>query len=412
MRFWRRLADGQALAARFPEDNGSATEAEAQPASLWGARKHPHLMLWLIVVVCVSSLLGVYWAKNPAYNWDMLGYIAVALVDAGTPTSKIHDMTYASMNSIPKRARDALIEDGGYRSHVARDAERFMDELPFYSVKPLYPWLISLLYRAGAQLPMATVIVSAISYALIPILLFLWFSNFAPGAFAAPLACCLAVTPFLRHIAVLSTPDSTSVLIVLAALYLSLEKERHGAAAATLIFSILARPEDVIYAGSFFCYLAVTRKLSLWPFAASCLAALVLFFTLIRMSGYYGYKELIYSTFVNYDIDVKHFVSPFGLKDYALIYVDGLSNLFLHSNFGIFASLALGAVGITAVRRSWSDKYFHIVVLAGICAAARYAILPADYSRALLVPYMMVLIAFVAVCCSLAAARRDAPPRT
>jgi hypothetical protein len=138
-------------------------------------------MLWLIAVVCVSCFLGVYWAKRPAYNWDMLGYIAVALVDAGTPPSKIRDMTYASIDSVPKQARDVLIEDRGYNSHVAHDAERFIDELPFYSAKPLYPWLI-------AQLPTATVIVSAVSYALITILLFLWFSDFAPGAFAAPLA--------------------------------------------------------------------------------------------------------------------------------------------------------------------------------------------------------------------------------
>jgi hypothetical protein len=146
----------------------------------------------------------------------------------------------------------------------------------------------------------------------------------------------------------------------------------------------------------------------LWPFAASCLAALGLFFTLTHISGYYGYKELIYFAFVNYDIDLKHFVSPL-----ALIYLHGLSNLILHSDFGTFASLALGAVGITAVRRAWSDKYFHMVVLAGICAAARYAIYPAEHYRAFLVPYMMVLIAFVAACCGLAAAaRRGAPLRT
>jgi hypothetical protein len=195
----------------------------------------------------------------------MLGYIAVALADAGTPPSKIHDMTYASLDSVPKQARDELIEDGGYRSHVAHDAERFMDQLPFYSAKPLYPWLISLLYRAGVQLPTATVTVSTVSCALILILLFLWFSDFAPVAFAAALACCLAVTPFLTRVAVLSTPESISVLIVLAALYLSLEKERHGAATATFIFSILARPGNVIYAGGFFCYLAVTRKLCSGP---------------------------------------------------------------------------------------------------------------------------------------------------
>lgn len=355
--------------------------------------------------------MSAYWANRPAYNWDMLPYIALALLDAGTLPSKVHEITYASLDTVPAEARKELTEREGYRSHVARDAERFMDQLPLYWIKPVYPWLVSLLYRAGVQLPTATVVVSAASYALMLVLLFLWFCDLTAPAFAAALVACLAISPLLARVAALSTPDMLSVLVIVMALYLGIGRERHGLAAATLIFAILVRPENIIYAEGYFAYLVVARKWSLRPFALAGVAALALFFALTWISGYYGHRTSIYVTFIDYDIDVKHFVSPLGWNDYARIYAHGIGSLLLNpaNDFGLFAALALGTLGIAAVHRSWSNKYVHLLALAGLCAAARYAVLPGDFYRAFVAPYTMVLIAFIAVCCRFAVATVRSP---
>ncbi len=349
--------------------------------------------------------MGAYRATRPAYNWDMAAYIALALLDAGTPASQVHEITYASLATIPADAREQLTEQEGYRSHVARDAERFMDQLPLYRIKPVYPWLVSLLYRAGVQLPLATIIVSVVSYALILVVLFLWFCDLTAPAFAAALVACLAIAPLLAQLAALSTPDMLSALVIVTALYLGIARERQSLAAATLIFAILVRPENIIYAEGYFCYLALTRRWTPRLVAAVGIVVLTLFFAVTWFSGYYGHGTSMYVTFIDYDIDVKHFVSPLGWKDYSRIYWHGFASLILNpaSDFGMFAALALGTVGIAATRRCWSDRYVHLVTLAGLCATARYAILPGDFDRAFVPPYTMVLIAFVAMCSRFAA---------
>ncbi len=358
------------------------------------------LLPWLAFVTAVSFILAVYWAKRPIPNWDMVPYIAVALFDAGTPASQVHDLTYASLDAAPQKNRELLIEGNAWRLRVAHDAEQFLALLPFYSVKPLYPWLVSLEYRAGVLLPDATVIVSATSYALISILLFVWLLHLVPAGLAAVLACGVAVTPVLTRLAALSTPDALSVLIILTGLYLSFVKDRDGVAIAVLIFSITARPENLLYAVGLSLYLAFTRKVSRLTLAASCLAALALFITINKLSGDYDHATLFYYTYVDHNIDLRHFVSPLGWREYAQIYLKGLHEMIFDpaNYFSVVAPLALSTVVIVMIRGAWSDRYFHLLCLAGVCAVARYAVLPSDFWRAFAVPYLMTLIAFVAVC--------------
>ena len=119
----------------------------------------------------------------------------------------------------------------------------------------------------------------------------------------------------------------------------------------------------------------------------------------------------MYYTFVSFDIDVKHFISPLTMKDYVLIYIHGIDDMIFGrgNNFATTVALALGAIGITAARGAWQDKFFHMIVLAGICAAARFVILPQHFERAFSIPDIMVLIAFVYLCRALLEA---APPTT
>ena len=50
---------------------------------------------------------------------------------------------------------------------VANDLKIFADQLPFYTVKPVYPALMSLLYRVGVNPVTASIAISATAYAAI-----------------------------------------------------------------------------------------------------------------------------------------------------------------------------------------------------------------------------------------------------
>jgi hypothetical protein len=105
----------------------------------------------------------------------MVAYVAVALIDAGEPAETVHCKTYDIVAaSLPPDRFAELTQSSAYREAVAADAARFAAQLPFYEVKPVYPAMMSLLYRAGMNLVTASVVISAGSHAGICLLLYLW----------------------------------------------------------------------------------------------------------------------------------------------------------------------------------------------------------------------------------------------
>ena len=69
------------------------SEADGRP-NIKGRPERRQFLAGLLAIICISVFCGVYSEQRPAYNWDMLAYIAVALVDAGVPLSEVHDITY------------------------------------------------------------------------------------------------------------------------------------------------------------------------------------------------------------------------------------------------------------------------------------------------------------------------------
>ncbi len=355
----------------------------------------------LTAVILAATFFSIYYAQRPAYNWDMIAYMAVALIDSGVPEAEVHQKTYAALSDVPEAARKPLIEDGAYRVNVAKDPAKFLSELPFYSVKPLYPALMSVLYRAGVGLATASIVVSAAAYAGLCILFFVWFSRWAAVAVTAPLVVCIALTPFLTQIARVSTPDMLSTFLVLLGTYVVFEKERSGWGAAILILAITARPDCIIYLWWIFCYLLLIRRVSLLGFAAACAAAGLFYLGQTWFSGNYGWKILMYYTFVDYNMDFRNF-TPLALKDYLLIYIRGIDRLIFFSTeyFAIFAVMAWATLCLKFRGRIGQDQYLHLVGIAAACAVTRVMVLPYDYARALLPCYLMILIGFVQACCS------------
>src|SRR5947207_2784784 len=54
--------------------------------------------------------------------------------------------------------------DPAFRQTVAADSNSFLEQLPFYSVKPLYPELMAAVHRAGLSLVASGLAVSAAVY--------------------------------------------------------------------------------------------------------------------------------------------------------------------------------------------------------------------------------------------------------
>ena len=123
----------------------------------------------LAFLALVSVLFTNLWRVTPYYNWDIIGYVGVAYSFVEDKAELVHTKTYSEIKeNVPSSQYSLLIGQGSgsklYKSAVARNPENFVQQLPFYSVKPLYPTLMLLLKWLGIDLVSASVLISQTSY--------------------------------------------------------------------------------------------------------------------------------------------------------------------------------------------------------------------------------------------------------
>src|ERR1700721_855926 len=126
------------------------------------------ILPYLIYFLCLLPI-GVLSVKKPAYNWDMLAYMALVIRMEHRDINQIHAMTYDNAKqNIPPEAYLLLTGNtSSYRKRMAENAIDFYGNLPFYTVKPLYTGLTYLFYKMGFSLTFSTVLPSISAYFLI-----------------------------------------------------------------------------------------------------------------------------------------------------------------------------------------------------------------------------------------------------
>src|SRR5829696_7723350 len=120
-------------------------------------RRFLSIIVYLAFLSCLSPA-AIYIYKHPAYNFDMLGYMALVLrMDNGYSIEQVHKLTYSTaLLDIPQEEYRKLTETPSYRKKFETDPFEFKKILPNYIVKPLYTRLCWLFYKSGFPLPIAT----------------------------------------------------------------------------------------------------------------------------------------------------------------------------------------------------------------------------------------------------------------
>src|SRR5450755_2585984 len=133
--------------------------------------------LAIIPYACFFLLLSAYAVLQPEYTWDLLGYIGSS-VDS-TDARMIHNVAFDAIR--PFAAKKDIQVDNPYRVDIAANPYHFAEQLPFYSIKPLYVALIKGEHRLGMPFPKAAVAISALSNLLLALLLWRWLSAYLGG---------------------------------------------------------------------------------------------------------------------------------------------------------------------------------------------------------------------------------------
>jgi len=370
----------------------------------------------LILAALISAFYAAWFSSRPLYNWDIIPYVAVALRDAGHPEDTLRQQTYEIMErSSPRVAHEFLFggsefkkdtynRGADYRYMVAHDSKIFADQLPFYTVKPVYPALMSLFMRAGVNPVTATMITSGAAYAAICLLLYVWISRWLNPAISLVITALLSLNPVLIPLAQLATPDSLSVFMLLLGTFLAIELRYAATGIAVFVLSILVRPENIIYVFIFAAYLLLTARLPLIKSLLTLGVALAVYFVQTRLSHNYGWVILFNFTFFDWTVLQNPSNVSTNVSEYIGVYAKEVFRMFFTRGV-VFPLFVLVGIGAFLLRydppKSWRDPYVQLVLLAAVCMAARTAALPGESDRALVFSYILMVVAFVHACFSL-----------
>jgi hypothetical protein len=362
-----------------------------------------------LIVVAALFAIFLYNFRRPQYDWDMLPYMVIALMDTGKSFESAHSEVYEAIRSgAPAATYEALTDkfpvndpkyssDHVYRANSFLYPDKFRDSLPYYTIKPIFPMLIAGLNIAGVNLIRAPGIVAGMGYLFSCLLIFLWLSRWMAVPIAGITTIAMSLTPQLAAVSILTTPDSLSLFVVLLGVYLIVERNSPTTGLSVLIAAIAVRPETIIYFLGFALYVVILDKRRYQSFAL-VITALILY-KLITLGGY-PWSTLFYFTLVDRSIDLSQFVSHLGLLDYLRIYRQELTAQVFDpmAALAVFILIAFGALVMKVREGNFKDRYFHLVCVVIILAVCRMIVLPTSFYRALLPCYILATIAFVQAC--------------
>ena len=258
---------------------------------------------WGIVAVygtlmLYASVLGV---TRPYCNWDMLGYVASVVSWQTHGDEAIYATT---MQAVKENVPDWMFQQFA-ENPLSSEAHGFVEQLPIYQVKPLYNGLMWLLHQPGIPLPVASWIVSAASFGILAIILFLWRPRYMTESVWLLLV--LALTFFwsesMSILPVLSTPDALCTLLTTAGLFGWLHLRSARAFYVLGILAMLARPDALLFLGLvavYFAYLAPANyRLPRLYTAVFCAFMVIAYMLVSKLTGNYGLERWFIYAFIH-----------------------------------------------------------------------------------------------------------------
>lgn len=186
----------------------------------------------------------------PAWNWDVMGYMGLALEWELDDPLEVHAATYAAARAeLPAAVFQSHSRGTPVLEARFRDPAVFTEHIAFYRSRVLPTFLMSLLHRAGLPLSQSVWWLALGSFAATGILILFWLARWLPLWQASLCATLLLHAPPLLGSASMATVDSFGTLLLVAAAYLLVERRALYAGAGLFTLSILARPDSVILIG-------------------------------------------------------------------------------------------------------------------------------------------------------------------
>jgi len=378
----------------------------------------------------VLALTLLAWSRTPEWNWDMLAYAAIALDESDDKVVHARLWGYVERD-VPLRAQARLRGDPGslpsvpfdprredtldYRRNLSQDPAGFAEQLPFYSVKPMYPAAIALATQftdflnriAGAGANgvgtdsgpvLASVLVTRICWVGFGTAFFLCLRLRFSIAPAVALTLITMSLPMARLLAGYSTPDAMSAMLMLLAFVLVLRDPSRVwtlTAIGVTLLGIAARPDNLLLLNLLLLWLLVNRRVRFSHAVFAGALGLAWCLLLSELSNNYGWLVLVHHSFVDY----MEYPSQLEVRFTAATLFD-LYVAKLPESVRFFQFMAVGC-SLALLRWHWrgiSDQLVQALLVMLAFMLAHWLLFPDQKERLMVAPYLFILasVAFVA----------------
>jgi hypothetical protein len=331
-------------------------------------------------------LLSVWIVLQPQYTWDLLGYIGSSI--DSTDAKVIHKTVFDAIKPVSSGAEIQV--DNPYRVDVAANPYHFAEQLPFYSIKPVYVELVKVAHHTGMPFPRAAISISAASNFLLATILWLWLGSYLGGWVLAGACSLVMLSPNILALARWATPDCLATAVAAFGLYLILERKKYFWGCALLVVNVWIRTDALVLAGIAFAVLYLCRKIDAVEFASLSILALASYFTINHFSGTYGWAALFYNSFLGGLTAPGEAVLHFSRSAYMHQVVRGSFVWLIYGSFALY--ILLGALAIWLGR---SAIYAYMVVAVLLARVVSYFLYPNGDQRYTAVLYIVVLVSLV-----------------
>jgi hypothetical protein len=342
--------------------------------------------LTTIAYFSLFLLLSAWVVFQPQYTWDLLGYIGSS-VDS-TDAKVIHKIVFDAIKPVSSGAEIQV--DNPYRADVAANPYHFAEQLPFYSIKPVYVELVKVVHHAGVPFPRAVISISAVSNFVLAAILWFWLSSYITGWALAGACSLIMLSPNILALARWATPDCLATAVAALAFYLILERKKCFWGCGLLVVNIWIRTDALVLAGIVFATLLLCRKLDVVEFASLCVLALASYFIINHFSGTYGWPALFYNSFLGGLVAPGETVLHFSRSAYLHQVVRGSFLWLIYGSFALY--VLLGGLAIWLGR---STIYAYMVLAVITARVVSYFLYPNGDQRYTAVLYVLVLVSLV-----------------
>ena len=339
-----------------------------------------------IPYLCFFLLLSVWAIRQPHYTWDLLGYVGCAV--NSTDPKIIHDVAFDAIRDAP--SDEDIHADNPYRKDVAANPYHFAEQLPFYSIKPVYVALIKVLHRAGMPFQKSAVAISAASNFLLAVLLWQWLAAYLTGWSLAAACTLIMLSPNILVLSRWATPDCLATLVAAVAFYLILERKSYFWGSALLLLDVWVRTDALVLAGIVFAVSLITRKLDITQFAALSLLALGSYFAINHFAGNYGWPALFYNSFLGGLTAPGEAVIHFSWSAYVHQWVRGAFLWLISGSFALY--VLLGGLAISLNR---SSMYSFMCAAVLVARTVSYLLYPNGDQRYTAVLFVLIPVFLV-----------------